>query len=461
MKKPIDPNLDEFDSSLPIDVNDSNEDFKINDDNINNVTNKSTVKSGEIAGLEESSFKGVTQHQSHHSSKGNSEHGSSHHHSSGSHSEHGSSRHHSSSSHGSSRRHSSGSHRHHSHSSSKKKKKLPLIARIFISIVAIILAVAVAAAGTFFVLEQKGKKSLTNSSTVTTQENYEETISYNGHEYVYNKDIVAIAFLGVDKRELGLDDGVVGTAGQADANIVVTINTKTGEAKAIAIPRDTMVDVDLYSDKGVFLRNEKKQLCLAYAYGNGTDTSAENVTTSISRILYNVPINKYFALDLNGIAPINDAIGGVTVTSLYDFKNVDIKKGDTVHLTGDLTETYVRTRDMDNIEASLNRTARQVQYIKAFAAQLAPAIMKDFSIVSKLYNTATEYSTTNITLSDATYLASLLVSKGINDFETVTIEGEMKKSENVENADVVFAEFYPDEDKLMELVLDTFYTQIK
>ena len=115
---------------------------------------------------------------------------------------------------------------------------------------------------------------------------------------------------------------------------------------------------------------------------------------------------------------------------------------------------------MDNIEASLNRTARQVQYIKAFASQLAPAVMKDFSIVSKLYNTAMDYSTTNITLSDATYLASLLVSKGINDFETATIEGEMKKSENVENADIVFAEFYPDEDKLLELVLDTFYTQI-
>lgn len=338
---------------------------------------------------------------------------------------------------------------------------MPVIAKVLISIVAVIVAFAVAIAGTFFVLEQKGKKSLTGTSTnVTTQQNYEETITYNGKEYVYNSDVVTIAFIGVDKRELGLDDGLVGTAGQADANIIVAINTKTGKTKAIAVPRDTMVEVDVYSDKGTFLRSDEKQICLSFAYGNGTDTSAQNTVTSLSRILYNVPINKYFALDLNGIAPINDAIGGVTVTSLYDFKNVDISKGDEVHLTGDLTEIYVRTRDMDNIEASLNRTARQVQYIKAFASQLAPAVMKDFSIVSKLYNTAMEYSTTNITLSDATYLASLLVSKGISDFETTTIEGEMKKSDNVENADIVFAEFYPDEDKLMELVLDTFYTQI-
>lgn len=450
MKKPIDPNLDGFDDSLPIDVDADKTEFKIN------VDKKSTKTDGEQKFMVEVSDGPETHHSSH--SGGESGHHSSHH----SHSGHSSHRHsHSGHGHGSSYRH----HRHHHHSShhshsSRGKKKMPVIAKVLISIVAVILALAIVVTGTLFALEQKGKKSLTNQTNVTTQENYEETITYNGHEYVYNNDIVAVAFIGVDKRELGLDDGVVGTAGQADANIVVTINTKTGEAKAIAIPRDTMVEVDLYSDKGVYLKNETMQLCLSYAYGNGTDTSAENVTTSISRILYNVPISKYFALDLNGIAPINDAIGGVTVTSLYDFKNADIKKGDTVHLTGDLTETYVRTRDMDNIEASLNRTARQVQYIKAFAAQLAPAVLNDFSIVSKLYNTASDYSTTNITLSDATYLASLLVSKGIDDFETATVEGEMKKSDNVENADVVFAEFYPDEDKLMQLVLDTFYTQI-
>lgn len=446
MKKPIDPNLEGLDSDLPINVD---------EDVIPQHRNKMELTEQEIQ----------KHHSSHRRSSQNSdssnEHGS-HSHSSSSHSHSSGSHSHGSGSHS----HSSGSHRrssssHHHRHSSKKKKKMPVIAKILISILAIIVAFAVAIAGTFFVLEQKGKKSMTGTSTnVTTQENYEETINYNGKEYVYNNDIVTIAFIGVDKRELGLDDGLVGTAGQADANIIVAIDTKTGKTKAIAVPRDTMVEVDVYSDKGTFLRSEEKQLCLSFAYGNGTDTSAQNVITSLSRILYNVPINKYFALDLNGIAPINDAIGGVTVTSLYDFKNVDISKGDEVHLTGDLTEIYVRTRDMDNIEASLNRTARQVQYIKAFASQLAPAVMNDFSIVSKLYNTAMEYSTTNITLSDATYLASLLVSKGIDDFETTTIEGEMKKSENVENADIVFAEFYPDEDKLMELVLDTFYTQI-
>ena len=212
--------------------------------------------------------------------------------------------------------------------------------------------------------------------------------------------------------------------------------------------------------KSILLRNETLQLCLSFAYGDGKASSANNVTTSISRILYNVPINKYFVLDLDGIAPINDAIGGVTVESLYNFENLGIKVGDKVHLTGDLTESYVRQRDMQTIDASLNRTARQTQYIKAFANQLLPAVLNDFSTVSRLYNTAADYSTTNMDLSNVTYLASLLVSKGIRDFETETLQGEMKESERTDYADYVYAEFYPDEELTLETVLDTFYTQV-
>lgn len=374
-------------------------------------------------------------HHSAHSSSSEHHH-SSHHHSGGSHHSHSSSHH-------------SSHHRHH-------KKKLSIPAKIGISALAIILAVILAFVGTFAFLESSGKNELKN---VSDQTNYQETIEYNGNKYVYNSDVIAIAFMGVDKRDLGLDNGSVGTGGQSDADILLTINTKTGKAKAIAIPRDTMVDVDLYSESGIFLRSEKMQLCLSYAYGDGKAKSAENTANSISRILYDVPITKYFALDLNGIAPINDSIGGVTVDSLYDFKDIGIKKGDKIKLTGDLTEKYVRQRDMDTVNASLNRTARQVQYVKAFASQVIPAVTQDFSVVTRLYDTASKYSTTNLSLSNVTYLASLMLSKGITNFDTVTLEGDMQESTKKDYADFVYAEFYPDKDKLMQLVLDTFYTK--
>ena len=436
MKKPIDPNLNNFADDLENMLDDGSKGFSINDTETkhNNKPEKLEIE------IKENHYSREDEHH-HHSSHGNHHHSSSHH----------SSSHHS----------SHGSHSHSSSSKSKKKKekkkKLPVAARIAIAILIIILLLISSILGTFFFLENKGESDMKN---VTTETDFRETLEYNEHTYAYNDDMIAVAFLGIDKRDLGTENGLVGTGGQSDTNIVLAIDTKTGKTTAIAIPRDTIVEVDLYSDSGLFLRSEKMQLCLSYAYGDGKSKSAANAVTSISRILGNVPISKYFSLDLDGIAALNDAIGGVTLQSLYDFDNLGIHKGDTIHLMGDMTETYVRRRDMDTVNASLNRTERQMQYIKAFAAQLIPAAIDDFSVVSRLYNTAADYSSTDVTLSNTTYIASLILSKNIREFDTVTLKGEMKPSNRVDENGDVYAEFYPDEDALMETLISVFYTQI-
>ncbi|MBQ9531868.1 MAG: LCP family protein [Eubacterium sp.] len=355
-------------------------------------------------------------------------------------------------------------HHHHHHSSSSKKskdeKKMPVAARVAIGILLFLLLAVVIACAAFFVMRYVGQTDLMKKESVNGEIAYQETIEYKGHTYQFNDDVFALAFLGVDQRTL---EDVKNTdfVGATDADIVVAVNTKTGETKIIAVPRDTMVDVDIWSTSGIFLRTEKTQLCLAYAYGDGGVKSCENAINSISRILYNVPIQKYFALDLDGIAPLNDAIGGVTVQATYPLPNYNVKVGDKVTLVGDMAEAYVRTRDMDNIEASLNRTDRQMQYVKAFADQALPAVVKDFSTISRLYNTSSKYSRTNLSLNNATYVGSLLLSKGVTSFESYSIKGEMKADEDPLIPDVVHAEFYPDEDSLMETVLDVFYTQIK
>lgn len=367
---------------------------------------------------------------------------------------HHSSSHHSSSHHSSSHHHSSSSH-HHSHSK-KKKSRLSKPAKIIIALVCIILIIALLIGGTFGVLLHLGRQDFVPSAENTA---YSETIEYNGHTYKYNENMISIGFIGVDQEDLETSEQT-DFVGAADTDIVIAIDNSTGKTTAIAIPRDTMVDIDVYSESGIFLRTEELQLCLAYAYGDGARQSCENSIGAMSRVLYNIPIQKYYALDLSGIAPLNDAIGGVTVDSLYDFKDLGINKGDTITIKGDMAETYVRQRDMDNIEASLNRVQRQVQYIKAYAQQLAPAVMSDFGVVSNLYNTAQSYSQTNLSLRSAVYLASLLLSNGVSSFDTYTISGEMKASKDPAIPNVVHAELYADEDSVMEAVLNTFYTQI-
>lgn len=441
MKKPIDPSLNSNDSEeLLFGTGDEPKKEQPPTANLKQQSNELNTDIKEIIECEPSEH----QHRHHH-----------HHHSSGEH-HHSSSEHHHSHS---SSSHSSHHHSHHSHHKHKrsKRKKMNKGLKVFLSILLVIALLISATGGIYAYLRAQGKTDFT--SAVINDNQHDEIITYNGHKYAFNENVVSIAFMGIDQRDL-LNKDNAEFVGCADADVVVAVDTSDGTVKVINIPRDTMVDIDVYNDTGVFLSTERVQLCLAYAYGDGKKKSCENVTKAISRILYNVPINKYLALDLEGVAPINDAIGGVTLTAKYSIPDKGIIEGQTVTLKGDMAEAYVRTRDWDYLEASLNRSDRIVQYVKAFAAQLIPAVKKDFGVITDLYNTATKYSQTNITLNNATYLASYVLSQGIESFDVYTIKGTMTESKTSPYPDAVIAEFTPDEESVMEAVLNTYYTQL-
>ena len=61
-------------------------------------------------------------------------------------------------------------------------------------------------------------------------------------------------------------------------------------------------------------------LGLAYAYGNGKDTSCQYMVDAVSRLFYGIPVNGYAAFNMETIAALNDAVGGVTVT-IPEMKN--------------------------------------------------------------------------------------------------------------------------------------------
>ena len=464
MKRQIDPSLNSNDSESIL-FGTTNEKEKSDSLSIESQTQSAE---DEISLILNESYDSVKQPEKasddgehHHSSHHSSSHQHSHHSSSGHHSSHHSSSHHHSSGSHSSTHHSSHSSSHHSHShsshsSKKKKKKMPVWAKVVISLVLIFALLAGGTGSAYFILLNQGKNDLTSVAEV--DDNYKETISYNGHNYQYNTNLINIAFMGIDERYYEVRDAL--NLGCADADMLAVIDTQTGEMKVISLPRDTMVDIDIYSDNGVFLTTKNVQLTLSYSYGDGGEQSCKNVTKAMSRILYGVPIDKYFALNLEGIKPINDAVGGVTLTALYDIPNAGITKGKEVTLKGDMAEAYVRSRDMDRATAAYERGERQMQYVKAFANQVLSAVKSDFNVVSDLYNTATKYSQTNITLNNATYLAQLMLSKNITGFESYSLKGETTLHPLPSNPEIINAQFVPDEDAMMELVLEVFYTQI-
>ncbi|MEG1827597.1 MAG: LCP family protein [Gordonibacter sp.] len=287
--------------------------------------------------------------------------------------------------------------------------------------------------------------------TVENAVTYDEgkTVKYNGHTYALNENIVSISIIGFDRTAPAVEGE---KAGQADAVLVMALDTKTGKVTAIGLPRDSMVEVGEFVGDA-FAGLSTMQLCLAYGYGDGRETSCQYTTTVASRVLYNMPISYYFALDLSGVGPLNDAIGGVALTPLQSIPNTNVVEGQDTVLFGNNALRYVQWRDTSVLNSSLDRQARQVQYIKAFASQTLQMSQGSLGTLADLFGTASEYSITNLGLNEFSYLATSVVSNGIASLEVVTLPGEMKQGEK-------YAEFYLDKSAVYETVLSVYYQQV-
>ena len=93
---------------------------------------------------------------------------------------------------------------------------------------------------------------------------------------------------------------------------------------------------------------------------------------AVSRLLGGAPIDGYAALNMDGIALFNDAIGGVTVTITSDFTAVDptLVEGETITLNGQQAFEFVRTRKDVDDQTNLARMERQRIYLEAMKPQL-------------------------------------------------------------------------------------------
>lgn len=335
--------------------------------------------------------------------------------------------------------------------------------RILITILCVIIAIVLIICIVLALLFKIGKNNLLNNqqTNITMPENLSGNLSnngkilvYNDKKYVFNDKLTSVLLIGVDKQNISSNASQIhGKNGQADVLLLVVIDTETGELNAIPISRDTMIDIDMYSSGGQYLGVEKNQICLSYAYGDGREKSCENTVDSVSRLLYGMPINSYIAIDIDSIKVLNDTIGGVTVTVDEDTKLYDmfIKKGESATLKGAYALRYIRARDKSSIDANNVRMARQKKYMSAFFKTVVQKTKQDISTPIKLYNKVSKNSVTNLSIADISYLTKCVLKNRTNDMLNYSsIKGKTVAGEK-------YAEFYPDEENLYKLVVETFY----
>lgn len=368
--------------------------------------------------------------------------------------------HHSHHEHGEGRRVSSGGRQHHGGTSSRKRKSgKKRVARALIIAASVILILTMIPVGLFFVMRERGKSDFDPAIVDPGQVNvdnaivYDEgkTLIYNGKKYVYNENVIPIAFLGIDKMDMDDEKNSSGkSTSQSDMNMVGVIDTESGKVTFILIPRDTFVDVDVY-DEGVRIGIQKMQLCLAYAYGDGKYGSCDNTVASIERVLCGIDIDHYVAIELNGIGAMADAVGGVELESLETIG--DFREGESLVLKGDLAREYVQIRDTNVFNSDAMRRARQIQFVKAFAKKTYSQVFSDFGTVRRLLRIANEHTLSDLSAENVTYLASLIVrKKNFSVDDMIVLDGEV----GVEDDHVVVK---PDPEKVLETVLSVFYKE--
>lgn len=332
----------------------------------------------------------------------------------------------------------------------EKKSKRRIALRVLLAVV-IVLAVAVAA-GAIYINQSiaRGRKAFDDSMSQAIEEKG-KTVVYNGKTYALNEHMVSVAFIGFDNRTTNSASGN-DVAGQSDTIMVVALNTDTGKATGIVIPRDSMVDVDTYIS-GNYNGTHAMQICLQYSYGSTSEESSELVARCASRVLYGMPIDYYFTLNVEGVGPLNDAVGGVTLVPVQSVPSVGISEGVETTLYGKTAERYVQFRDTSTLTSSLDRQRRQVSYLKAFTSKVLQNATGDPAALLSLYQTAQDYTWTNLGFDQFSYLASTMLAKGMTSFDVVTLDGEMSEGET-------YAEFHLNQDAVYQTVLDTYYTPV-
>lgn len=325
-------------------------------------------------------------------------------------------------------------------------KRIKRRRRIRTLVIVLLVIGAIAAAGWGFVNHSvnQGKKKI-EEKTEKVIKAKGDTITYNGKKYALNKHMATVAFIGFDNR--ASDDGT--KEGQSDTVMVVALNIDTGEARGIVIPRDSMVAVDAYAG-GSFSGQVTEQLCLQFAYGTDGDSSSALTAAAASRVLDNIPVDYYYTLNIEGVAPINDSVGGVTLVPTQSVPGTSVVEGQETTLFGKTAEKYVQWRDTTNLTSSLDRTARQVSYVQAFASKVLSSAKSNPAMLISLYQAMGDYTWTNLGLDEFSYLATTMLEHGLTSFDVVTLQGTMQQGDT-------FAEFYLDQDNVKQTVVDTFY----
>jgi len=276
-----------------------------------------------------------------------------------------------------------------------------------------------------------------------------KTIIRNGIEYFPRQDTTVVLLAGIDEMGPVQDSGSYNNPGEADMVSLLIFDEGRQELNIISLNRDTMMDLQVLGVNGKPAGTKYGQLALAHTYGSGLADSGENLRDTVSNFLYGIYIDYYVTLNMDAIALLNDAVGGVTVTVTDDFSQVDptIPMGE-VTLQGQQALNFVQTRQGVGNQLNLNRMERHKAYMKGFMDALRSSMDQDSGFVVDAYNQVSDYMVTDCSVKVLSSLLSQYSKYGLGDI--VSVKGENVKGEK-------YMEYHVDPTGLDDVIVEYLY----
>ena len=280
-----------------------------------------------------------------------------------------------------------------------------------------------------------------------------EITYYNGTAYARREDLETVLLLGVDKFEGETPEGYINNQ-QADFLLLLVMDKENETCTPIQLNRDTMTQIQILGVTGEPAGTFTGQLALAHTYGSGEEDSCVNTVLAVSNLLYGMEIDHYVSLTMDGVALLNDLVGGVTVEVLDDFSGTDdsLVQGETVTLKGQQALTYVRSRGGLEDSSNLHRMERQRQYLSALQQQLKAAVQQEDGFTLDALLQLNEYMVSDCTVEQLSALADNMAHYQVSDI--LTTPGDAQEGEE-------YMEFTVDEYALQQMVMDVFYEPVE
>lgn len=371
------------------------------------------------------------------------------------------------------------SHRHHSHS--RKSRAFRIIRNVLLVSMAVVIGFAGIGYGAYKLMDYTGGLSLyqrtkEQAPDLSQASLYEQVtidddqmpltasawqpgwIRYDGKTYAYNTNLLTFLVLGIDSMDEvhEAEDGLSG--GQSDAMFFLVLDPDNKDIKIIAINRNTITDIDVYNEEGVYVGTGEAQICLQHGFGDGLEESCVRTVKTVKNLFHELPINGYISINMGAIPTVNDTVGGVTLKVKYDLPAYgqyrSLRKGDTVTLSGDDAYWYTQHRDINDDFSANERLERQLQYLIEFIPSLQERVKEDPKSIASVYNALSPYMVTDIELNEAVYLGNEAAQYSFDSANIYQMKGESIIGRSG------FEEFIYDEDGLYDLIIDVFYTEV-